>query len=398
MTLQNKLPELSELINSADGAMARGDARSARDGFLRVTGIAPDRLEPWLGLAACQRALGDLGGALQAVQGALTVDPRCFPALLMKGSLLEAAGEARPAAIAYGIALKVAPKSESLAEPMRRAIARATQMHDAYMAQMAESLRAAVGAQVGARSTAESQRVETFIEVIAGRRKIYPQEPVQFHYPGMPTIEFYDRDAFPWLEELEVRTNEIRAEALAVWRDRTDDLVPYVDYPDGLPLDQWEQLNRSLDWSAFHLFRDGKPVEANCRRCPATAEAIKLIDQPRVPGRSPAAMFSILKPRTRIPPHTGIANTRLVLHLPLVVPEGCGFRVGGETRKWRDGEAWVFDDTIEHEAWNDSDLPRSILICDVWSPSLSANERELISHLMGEFDRFNGMQTVSAGL
>ena len=86
------------------------------------------------------------------------------------------------------------------------------------------------------------------------------------------------------------------------------------------------------------------------------------------------------------------------MHLPLIVPEGCGFRVGGETRKWREGEAWVFDDTIEHEAWNDSDLPRTILICDVWSPGLSINERELISHLMGEFDRFNGTQTVGADL
>lgn len=398
MTDQFRPPELTELISSADSAMAMGDARTARDRFLRVTHVAPGLLEPWLGLAACLRVLGDLGAALRAIQGALTVDPRCFPALLMKGSLLEASGQAKPAAIAYGIALKVMPKADSLAEPMQRAIARASQVHSAYVAELAENLRAAVGARQGAQSTAEGRRLETFIDVIAGRRKIYPQEPVQFHYPGMPTIEFYERETFPWLGELETRVSEIRAEAVAVWRDRTEDLVPYVDYPDGLPLDQWEALNRSLDWSAFHLFRDGEPVEENCRRCPATAEAIKLVDQPRVPGRSPAAMFSILKPGTRIPPHTGIANTRLVLHLPLVVPDGCGFRVGGETREWREGEAWVFDDTIEHEAWNDSDLPRTILICDVWSPGLSANERDLISQLMGEFDRFNGMQTVSSDL
>ena len=112
MNQQTRPPELAALIKSADDAMARGDARAARDGFTRVTSLAPGLLEPWLGLAACQRALGDLGGALRAVQGALTVDPRCFPALLMKGSLLEAAGDAKPAAIAYGIALKVAPKTE----------------------------------------------------------------------------------------------------------------------------------------------------------------------------------------------------------------------------------------------------------------------------------------------
>jgi aspartyl/asparaginyl beta-hydroxylase (cupin superfamily) len=103
-------------------------------------------------------------------------------------------------------------------------------------------------------------------------------------------------------------------------------------------------------------------------------------------------MFSILKPRTRIPPHTGVANTRLVLHLPLIVPEGCGFRVGGETRAWREGDAWVFDDTIEHEAWNDSDEPRAILICDVWSPHLSLWERERIAEVVAALDHFNAGQ------
>jgi aspartyl/asparaginyl beta-hydroxylase (cupin superfamily) len=109
-------------------------------------------------------------------------------------------------------------------------------------------------------------------------------------------------------------------------------------------------------------------------------------------------MFSILRPRTRIPPHTGVANTRLVLHLPLIVPAGCGFRVGGETRLWTEGEAWVFDDTINHEAWNDSEKPRAILICDVWSPFLSAGERDLIAQLLGALDRFNGGSLQGTGL
>jgi aspartyl/asparaginyl beta-hydroxylase (cupin superfamily) len=118
--------------------------------------------------------------------------------------------------------------------------------------------------------------------------------------------------------------------------------------------------------------------------------AIARLPQPVVPGRSPAAMFSVLEPRTRIPPHTGVANTRLVVHLPLIVPEGCGFRVGAETRAWREGEAWVFDDTIEHEAWNDSDQRRAILICDVWNPRLGEDERRTITDLIAAMDRFNG--------
>jgi aspartyl/asparaginyl beta-hydroxylase (cupin superfamily) len=92
-------------------------------------------------------------------------------------------------------------------------------------------------------------------------------------------------------------------------------------------------------------------------------------------------MFSILEPRTRIPPHTGTSNVRLTVHLPLVVPPGCGFRVGAETREWREGEAWAFDDTIEHEAWNDSDQPRAILIIDAWNPLLTEAEREFVRRI-----------------
>jgi aspartyl/asparaginyl beta-hydroxylase (cupin superfamily) len=94
-------------------------------------------------------------------------------------------------------------------------------------------------------------------------------------------------------------------------------------------------------------------------------------------------MFSLLAPRTRIPPHTGAANTRLVCHLPLIVPPGCGFRVGAATREWRVGEAFVFDDTIEHEAWNDSDELRVVLIIDLWAPALNQAERSAIAAVMG---------------
>ena len=97
-----------------------------------------------------------------------------------------------------------------------------------------------------------------------------------------------------------------------------------------------------------------------------------------VPGHAPTAFFSILDPKTHIPPHTGVTNTRLTVHLPLIVPPDCKFRVGSETREWVAGKAWVFDDTIEHEARNGSDEPRAILIFDIWNPFLTPAERDLI--------------------
>jgi aspartyl/asparaginyl beta-hydroxylase (cupin superfamily) len=113
-------------------------------------------------------------------------------------------------------------------------------------------------------------------------------------------------------------------------------------------------------------------------RCPRTVATLAELPQVDIPGHGPTAFFSILDAHTRIPPHTGVTNTRLTVHLPLIVPAGCGFRVGGEIREWQVGTAWVFDDSIEHEAWNDSDVPRAILIFDIWNPALTPLERDLV--------------------
>lgn len=108
-----------------------------------------------------------------------------------------------------------------------------------------------------------------------------------------------------------------------------------------------------------------------------------MMDQPQVPGASPVAMFSLLAPRTRVPPHKGATNTRLTCHLPLIVPPNCGFRVGAIEYEWRVGEAFVFDDTIEHEAWNDSDELRVVLILDLWPPALGPGDRRTVTAVIG---------------
>jgi len=102
----------------------------------------------------------------------------------------------------------------------------------------------------------------------------------------------------------------------------------------------------------------------------------------------PTIMFSVLAPRTHIPPHSSVTNARLVVHLPIIVPPSCRFRVGNETREWRSGKAWVFDDTINHEAWNDSDEYRIILMIDIWNPLLTVAERELVTALLNGMNEY----------
>jgi aspartyl/asparaginyl beta-hydroxylase (cupin superfamily) len=194
--------------------------------------------------------------------------------------------------------------------------------------------------------------------------------------------EFHPRRMFPWLAELEAATDAIAAELKIVMAAERAELVPYIQYAEHLPLRQWRSLNHNADWTAIHLWRNGRRVEANARHCPRTAALLKRLPQPVIAGASPNAMFSLLAPKTEIPPHVGVSNGRLVCHLPLVVPEGCWFRVGAETRSWRRGEAFVFDDTIEHEAANPSDQLRVVFIFDLWHPDLSAVEREAVSALV----------------
>ena len=159
----------------------------------------------------------------------------------------------------------------------------------------------------------------------------------------------------------------------------------------GTPPNRWTPLDGSDLWSARYLWRYGVRDDAVCTRCPQTAAMLETLPLADIPGRGPSAFFSVLKPSTRLPPHTGVSNIRSVVHLPLIVPDRCGFRVGGETRAWRVGEAFVFDDTIEHEAWNDSDEIRAVLIVDVWNPHLTASEIAMMRRMFGTLGAQLGM-------
>lgn len=142
-------------------------------------------------------------------------------------------------------------------------------------------------------------------------------------------------------------------------------------------------------WSGFYFYRHGKRRDANHASCPRTSAALAALPLVRIRGNAPEIMFSVLTPGTHVLPHRGVTNTRVVCHLPLVVPEGCALVVGGERHEWREGEAVVFDDSYEHEAWNRGSETRVVLIADVWNPHLTAAEREAVSVLAGAMTAFN---------
>ena len=374
----------AELEALADRAAAARDSATARRLLEQATALDPGRGEAWLKLSAMCRAQRDLPAALAAISGALKLDPLAFLPLLLKGSLLEQAGQKEAAAETYGHALAQQP--DEIAPQLTGLVQRAVQTHAAYLDEKAERLRLAGAEAAPSLGPSERARLERFRSNILRRTRPYHSEPTDFHYPGLREREYHGREDFPWLERLEAATEAIAEDFRRVMAAERTELVPYIEYPEDLPLRQWAELNRNPAWTAIHLVRNGTIVDANARHCPATMALLGALDQPDIPGRGPNAMFSLLAPGAHIPPHTGVANTRLVCHLPLIVPPGCWFRVGAETREWKVGRAWVFDDTIEHEAMNPSDQLRVILIVDTWHPDLSKPERDAVAAVMAATD------------
>lgn len=372
----------------ADRAAARGDVAAARALLEQATAAAPDRGEPWLKLAAMCRAGGAPEAALEAVSGALRVDPLGLVPLLLKANLLEALGRRAEAGETYGYALAQAP--DTAPAHLEAMLAHARQVNDAWLAETAGRLAEAVDS--AALGEAEQARLARFRSNILRTTRPYHSEPTHFHYPGLREREYHDRALFPWLERLEAATAAITEDFHRVMAAERAELVPYIQYPDDVPLRQWKDLNRNKAWTAIHLVRNGVTVEANARHCPAVMDLLGALEQPVIPRRGPNAMFSLLAPGAHIPPHHGVANTRLVCHLPLIVPEGCWFRVGDDKRLWEVGKAWLFDDTIEHEAMNPTGELRVILIVDTWHPDLGEAERDAVAAIMAATDRGEAME------
>jgi aspartate beta-hydroxylase len=383
-TMQPAPNELADIMKQGLAAMRAGDPQRGRDMFSRATGLAPGHAPAWVGLALACDALKDGAGKLIAVDRALTIDPRNLRALILKADHFVQTGDLRGAAPYYRMATDAAPAMSQLPPFMQDEVRRARAFGENYTAQYEASLREALAAR-GFDVAQTSARFVQSLDILFGRKKIYFQQPLSYFLPELPQIQFYDRALFPWLDKIEAATSDIRRELEDVMREPAK-FTPYVEGKAESPLRSDRNLLNNPDWSAFYLWKNGSIVPENAQRCPKTLAAVEGAPLTRIAGRAPSILFSQLRPGARIPPHTGFLNTRLICHLPLIVPPNCTFRVGNETRTWREGEAWVFDDSIEHEAHNGSDQTRVILIFDVWRPEVTADERGSIAAMLEAID------------
>ena len=369
-------------------AMHKGDAHKARESFERVIAAGRADAAVHAALAYACRSLDDKSAALAAADKALALEPRNLRALIFKADHMAEIGDARSAASFYKFALKTAPPADQLPRDLRSDLSRAQDMCARYAGEFESFLRGQLAKQ-GPFDGRAASRFRQSIDILLGKKQIYFQQPHTYFFPELPQVQFYDREAFPWLDKVEAATGDIRAELVEVMKEPSA-FKPYVENNPERPRKEQEGMTENPDWSAFYLWKFGAAVPENAARCPRTMQVMAEVPLARIGNRSPSILFSLLRPGARIPPHSGLINTRLICHLPLMVPPECGFRVGNDTRTPVEGKAWAFDDTIEHEAWNGSDRTRVILLFETWRPELAEEERALVNAMFNAIDEYSG--------
>ena len=294
------------------------------------------------------------------------------------------AGENDAAMAPYQRALAIAEQArrnkQDLPPMLASEINRAAQWIDRHIAERAARIDDSL-AKGGFGPGKRSEAIDEALAILRGDVPIQLQQPTSFYFPGLPQRPFYERDEFGWAAELESRSDRIKGELEALLRSQAEEFEPYVaadaDKSGGTAPNA--HLAGDASWSAYHLLKAGEPVTGHAERFPSTLEALALAPLPRVAGRAPMALFSLLKPGAHIRPHHGLFNFRLICHLPLVVPPDCTLRVGNRQRDWRQGELLIFDDSMEHEAWNRSDQQRIILLFEIWRPEIGERDRQALT-------------------
>lgn len=319
-----------------------------------------------------------------ALNSRLRAAPRDLPALLAMAQL-KAPTDDRAALAFYKTALTVATQPGALVPPD---LVPALRTGETYIAQAQTRFAAHLADAIADAGLADGRggaRLRQSIDLLFGRAELHLQQPSMFYFPELPHRQFFDRDEFAWSGAVEAATDAIRTELAGL----TDAFAPYVSGSPDRPRPAANPLLDDPRWSAAYLWQQGEQT-ADAARCPVAVSALAHVPMPTIARRSPNVLFSRLSPGTHIRPHHGLLNTRLICHLPLIVPPDCALRVGNEIREWHEGELLIFDDSFEHEAWNRGAKTRTVLLFEIWRPELGEEEKAALTQIFEAIDSYNG--------
>ena len=389
--------DLEALQFLAARQLAKGEPGKAIERLLVARRAHPHEPGVLHQLGVARMLEGDYAGAVAPLAEAVALSPEAFVARLRLGVALEHEGRTHDALVAYSAAISAAQAkgrwisddttATGVREAVRHAIGFVNTGRHALFDGLLEPLRERYG-------RSEMQRVEQCLAIYLNEQPANLPDPRQrprfLYFPGIPSQTYYPRERFPEREALEAATDAIREELRAVL-EQPQALEAF------LTADSQQQMDAMLRgsgsqpaaWDGFFFYRHGKRYDAHCASCPKTNAVLDRMPLSRIREHGPEALFSVLKPGSHILPHQGVTNTRLVTHLPLIVPKDCAISVGGELHVWQEGRSVTFDDTFVHEAWNRSEQTRVVLIMDLWNPDLTLAEREAVTALVAGIGDFN---------
>ena len=376
----------TDLLHQAIAALQRGIPGQARAILESLTDQGADTAAIWGVLALACRDQEDMQAALKAAERSLSHEPRNPRALVVKGDAYFVLGDRQASAAFYREALKQLPAQAQMAADMTAEMERARARVETLANDFADHLSRNIGSLIE-NAQEDTTRMKHTRDLLLGKRRVFYPEPKQIYFSGLPLVEFADPKDFDWIPFVEEAFEDIRSEAQDLLTAQAE-FGAYLTADGSRPAYDMHGLKNSEDWGAFYLWNNGEPVGENQARCPRTTALMQNVPLVFSGKRCPNVLFSRLKPGSQIPPHHGMINTRLICHLPLIVPERCGFRVGNDIREWVPGKVWLFDDTIEHEAWNNSNEDRILLIFEVWKPGLSDSEKDFVTRLLQAVDAY----------
>lgn len=376
-------------------AMERGDIERAQVFLERAVKAAPERPILHENLGHLLNEKGEKEQALACFKQAAELKPDFVYPWIYQANILQSLGRIEEAAYMYAKVAKLAPPEQIIAtDPAIRDDKRPLVLNalTIFKQIMCQQLMDALKEPIAEFGEAALQRVIDCIKIKSGVLSPTYQHALQhpdwLYVPGIKPQAFFDPKQFEWTGNLEACTDEIRNELIRLLEDNST-LEPYVKIEGEGDKKQWTTLNHSDAWSSYHLFKAGEAISNNCEQTPATTKALQNVPLVSIANHAPEIFFSILKPGTHIPPHHGLGNYKLAVHLPLLVPGNCQIRVGHETRAWSEGQCLIFDDSFQHEAWNNSDQIRAVLIMEIWNPDLTKPERMGIQKVVEGINAFN---------
>ncbi|GAA0365010.1 hypothetical protein GCM10009092_31700 [Bowmanella denitrificans] len=233
----------------------------------------------------------------------------------------------------------------------------------------------------------DMSRVEKAVKMYSGEiPKVLAdsrQVPSFLYVPDLPICPVFERQELVFAEEYESQAQLIKEELLNLLNSGNT-FKPFQEGKAG------EGLTKGGEWNAYFFHRHGQDFDVAHQQCPHTSKALSGLPLVNIQEHAPEVCFSIMQPGTHILPHRGVTNSRVVLHLGLVIPQYCRLNLlDVQEITWQEGRTFAFDDTYLHEAWNRSNEYRAVLLADIWNPHLTEEECLALTTLIEKIGVFN---------